>query len=68
MANDPASSASAKRRRSGALDYFLVSCPKDLAMYSDAVKTVGADFEVADLTVLIEHAMAQSEPAGAAAR
>jgi len=45
----------------GALDYFLVSCPKDLAMYSDAVKTVGADFEVAELTVLIEQAMAQSE-------
>jgi hypothetical protein len=31
-------------------------------MYSDAVKTVGADFEVADLTVLIERAMAQAEP------
>ncbi|MGZ6627615.1 MAG: heterodisulfide reductase-related iron-sulfur binding cluster [Solirubrobacteraceae bacterium] len=52
----------------GALDYFLVSCPKDLAMYSDAVKTVGANFEVADLTVLIEHAMAHSEPAGTHAR
>jgi Fe-S oxidoreductase len=49
----------------GALDYFLVTCPKDLAMYSDAVKTVGAEFEVAELTVLIERAMAQSEPAGA---
>ena len=22
----------------GALDYFLVSCPKDLAMYADAAK------------------------------
>jgi Fe-S oxidoreductase len=46
----------------GALDYFLVSCPKDLAMYSDAVTTVGADFEVAELTVLIERAIAQAEP------
>jgi Fe-S oxidoreductase len=46
----------------GALDYFLVSCPKDLAMYSDAVKTVGADFEVAELTALIERAMAEAEP------
>ena len=27
----------------GGLDYFLVSCPKDLAMYSDAAKVVGAD-------------------------
>ncbi len=52
----------------GALDYFLVSCPKDLAMYSDAVNTVGADFEVAELTLLIEQAMARSEPVGAPAR
>ena len=49
----------------GELDYFLVSCPKDLAMYSDAVKTVGADFEVAELTVLIEQALATAEPADA---
>jgi Fe-S oxidoreductase len=46
----------------GRLDYFLVSCPKDLAMYSDAVKTVGAEFEVAELTALVELAMAQAEP------
>ncbi len=47
----------------GHLDYFLVSCPKDLAMYSDAVKVVGADFEVAELTTLIEQALLQAEPA-----
>jgi Fe-S oxidoreductase len=47
----------------GDLDYFLVSCPKDLAMYSDAVKVVGADFEVAELTALIERALAAAEPA-----
>jgi Fe-S oxidoreductase len=46
----------------GHLDYFLVTCPKDLAMYSDAVKVVGADFEVAELTTLIEHALAEAEP------
>ncbi len=45
----------------GQLDYFLVSCPKDLAMYSDAVKVVGADFEVAELTTLIERALASAE-------
>ena len=65
-AAEPAERPSEQRIREaqtlGALDYFLVSCPKDLAMYSDAVKTVGADFEVADLTVLIERAMAQAEP------
>jgi len=47
----------------GDLDYFLVTCPKDLAMYSDAVKVVGADFEVAELTALIEQALAEAEPA-----
>ena len=46
----------------GDLDYFLVTCPKDLAMYSDAVKVVGADFEVAELTALIERALAAAEP------
>ncbi len=46
----------------GGIDYFLVSCPKDLAMYSDAVKVVGAEFEVAELTALIERALQQAEP------
>ena len=45
----------------GELDYFLVTCPKDLAMYSDAVKVVGADFEVAELTALIERALVEAE-------
>ena len=31
-------------------------------MYSDAVKVVGADFEVAELTALIERALAAAEP------
>jgi Fe-S oxidoreductase len=51
----------------GQLDYFLVSCPKDLAMYSDAAKTVGAEFEVAELTALVERALFEAEPAGLAA-
>jgi Fe-S oxidoreductase len=49
----------------GDIDYFLVSCPKDLAMYSDAAKVVGAGFEVAELTALVERALAQAEPAHA---
>jgi Fe-S oxidoreductase len=49
----------------GEIDYFLVSCPKDLAMYSDAAKVVGADFEVAELTALIDRALARAEPAQA---
>ena len=51
----------------GALDYFLVSCPKDLAMYSDAAKTVGASFEVAELTTLIERALGDAVAVGAPA-
>jgi Fe-S oxidoreductase len=47
----------------GAIDYFIVSCPKDLAMYSDAAKTVGADFKVAELTALVDRALGQAEPA-----
>ena len=49
----------------GKLDYFLVSCPKDLAMYGDAVKVVGADFEVAELTALVEQALGEAEPVAA---
>jgi Fe-S oxidoreductase len=49
----------------GDLKYFLVSCPKDLAMYSDAAKTVGAEFEVVELSSLIEQAMGRTVPVGA---
>jgi Fe-S oxidoreductase len=49
----------------GQIDYFIVSCPKDLAMYSDAAKTVGAELEVAELTALVEQALGQAEPIGA---
>jgi Fe-S oxidoreductase len=51
----------------GDLDYFIVSCPKDLAMYSDAAKTVGASFEVAEVTRLIEDALGERELVGAGA-
>ena len=46
----------------GHIDYFLVTCPKDLAMYSRRGKVVGADFEVAELTTLVERALAPAEP------
>ncbi|MHB8657613.1 MAG: (Fe-S)-binding protein [Solirubrobacteraceae bacterium] len=49
----------------GELDYFIVSCPKDLAMYSDAAKTVGAEFEVAELTLLVEQALSEARPLAA---
>ena len=42
----------------GDIDYFVVSCPKDLTMYADAANTIGAEFEVVELTTLLEHAVA----------
>lgn len=40
------------------LDYFVVSCPKDLTMYSTAAQDVGGvDFEVIELTALLERAL-----------
>jgi Fe-S oxidoreductase len=50
----------------GGIDYFVVSCPKDLAMYSDAAATVGADFQVIEITELLAQA-SDREPATAAA-
>jgi Fe-S oxidoreductase len=41
----------------GELDYFVVTCPKDLAMYSDAAVTVGCEFEVLEISALVERAM-----------
>jgi len=50
----------------GELDYFVVTCPKDLAMYSDAAATVGVDFEVLEISALIERAMGGGSGADAA--
>jgi succinate dehydrogenase/fumarate reductase iron-sulfur protein len=41
----------------GAIDYFVVTCPKDLTMYTAAAETVGGvRFEVVELTALLERA------------
>ena len=39
--------------------HFVVACPKDLGMFQDAVKTVGAEgrLRVADLGELVYEAM-----------
>ena len=43
----------------GDIDYFVVSCPKDLTMYTAAAVTVGGvGFEVVELTALLERALA----------
>jgi Fe-S oxidoreductase len=43
----------------GELDYFVVSCPKDVTMYEDAIKTSGnaERLELRELTELIEEAL-----------
>jgi Fe-S oxidoreductase len=43
----------------GELDYFVVSCPKDVTMYEDAIKTSGnaERLELRELTELIEEAV-----------
>jgi Fe-S oxidoreductase len=48
----------------GELDYFVVSCPKDVTMYEDAIKTSGnaERIELRELTELIEEAL-ESAPA-----
>jgi Fe-S oxidoreductase len=42
----------------GGLDYFVVSCPKDVTMYEDAIKTSGHadDIALRELTELVEEA------------
>ena len=45
----------------GAIDYFITTCPKDLVMYSDAARALAADFEVAELTALLERALGPAE-------
>ena len=43
------------------VEYFVVACPKDLAMFQDAVKTVGAEdrLRVVDLGELVYQAMGE---------
>ena len=47
----------------GELDYFVVSCPKDVTMYEDAIKTSGnaERIELRELTELIEEALGSAE-------
>jgi succinate dehydrogenase/fumarate reductase iron-sulfur protein len=48
----------------GDIDYFVVSCPKDLTMYTAAALTVGdVGFDVVELTALLERALPDG-PAG----
>ena len=48
----------------GELDFFVVSCPKDVTMYEDAIKTTGNGerIELRELTELLEEALAPDVP------
>jgi Fe-S oxidoreductase len=52
----------------GDLDYFVVACPKDVAMYEDAIKTSGSAgrIELRELTELIDEALVNTSSAHAA--
>jgi Fe-S oxidoreductase len=47
----------------GAMDYFVVACPKDVTMYEDAIKTSGHQGEV-ELRELSELVLESVAPAG----
>ncbi len=53
----------------GDIDYFVVSCPKDLTMYRDAVKTSGNEgkIEVVDIVDLLTRALRGSDDQSAEA-
>jgi len=55
----PAQIASGRRRRSPGLEVYVVSCPKDLTMFEDALKTTGNEgkFVVKELIELIREAI-----------
>jgi Fe-S oxidoreductase/nitrate reductase gamma subunit len=50
----------------GQLDYFVVACPKDVTMYSDAIKTSGheGEIELREITELVLESLALDEAAG----
>jgi Fe-S oxidoreductase len=48
----------------GKVDYFVVACPKDVTMYTDAVKTSGHEGQIAvkDIIELVYEAL-EAQPA-----
>ena len=52
----------------GPLDLFVVSCPKDVTMYEDAIKTSGHadDLRLAELTELVQEALVAAPAVGGA--
>jgi Fe-S oxidoreductase len=48
----------------GGIDYFVVSCPKDVTMYEDAIKTSGhqGEIELRELTELVWESLGLSVP------
>ena len=48
----------------GDVDFFVVTCPKDVTMYEDAIKTTGNSdrIELRELTELVEEAVQAAVP------
>jgi Fe-S oxidoreductase len=57
--------ATFEKNPSGKKQLFIVTCPKDMVMYSDAVKTTGNEgkIEVRDIIQLVAEATGVHEPA-----
>jgi len=55
----PAESRIKEAKQLDGVTHFIVACPKDLVMYTDAVKTAGyeGELEVGDLIFLLEKAL-----------
>lgn len=55
----PAESRIKEAKQLDGVTHFIVACPKDLVMYTDAVKTAGYEgqLEVGDLVFLLEKAL-----------
>jgi hypothetical protein len=53
-----------EKNKSDKKQLFIVTCPKDMIMYSDAVKTTGNEgrIEVRDLIQLVAEAVGVEEP------
>jgi Fe-S oxidoreductase len=60
----PSHSRIHEARALGALDFFVVSCPKDVTMYEDAIKTTGSahHIQLRELSELVEEACLPAPP------
>lgn len=51
----------------GRIDHFVVSCPKDVAMYSAAAQVVDPEFDIVELIALVQRALVPAAVVASAA-